>query len=434
MLVIIGANGRTGVEILKLALARGLPVRPVCRDDRDTRVLDGVVDVQRISYADPDHPASLAPVMVGARQVVIAIDARVAGPGAPLYQDHAGGHCIQAATEAGAEVALYLSVAGGYRWSPSRLNRRAFHLDRWVRRSQGRWSMMRFSCFHDEVIEGHVRPPDGGRPHPVPPSSRYAPLSRADAARVVVGCLPTLVAGRTIYVGGPEMLYTRQVEQLIAPQVVPGSGPRTRFFPLPPGDVSVLPEATRVAVGMVPTQTLAEALAPQAAARPSPWSVPLPQRPPTGPHPADQGHDYKVLAEWGPDLRHAVHRALVEDLAHLGLPTEGVTLSFRHARAAGDRAVTSHDGTLRPLVGVRAEGPTGEVLHKAPVDFLHDPLARELRIWWRREDGAIPREIWRELDLGVKRRAVMDPAFAADGRVQAFSDGHEQVRAEGAEA
>ena len=424
MLVIIGANGRTGVEILKLALAQGVAVRPVCRDDKDSLALQGVVDVQQLCYADPDQPTSLPAVMQGARQVIVAIDPRVAGPGSPLYQDHAGDHCIDAATEAGAEVVLYLSVSGGYRWSPSQLNRRAFHLDKWVRRSLGRWSMMRFSCFHDEVIEGHVRPPDGGRPHPLPRSSRYAPLSRADAARVVMGSMPSLVAGRTIYVGGPQMLYTDEVERFIAPHRVAGSGPRTRFFPLPPGDVSVLPEATRVAVGMVPSETLEQALSGRPSA-PGRLSPPPSPRPDPSPDPADLGQDYKVTAEWGPELRRVVHRQLIEDLARLGLRTEGVRLSFRHARPHGARAVKVHDGTLRPLVGVRAEDAAGAVLHKGTVELLHDGLARELRLWWRREDGAIPAELWRALDLGVKRRAAADPAFAEDARVRAFQDGNE---------
>lgn len=442
MLVIIGANGRLGVEVLRLALERGVAVRPVCRDDRDTRVLDGVVDVQRISYADPDHPASLAPVMQGARQVVICIDPRVAGPGAPMYGDHAGGNCIAAATEAGAEVALYVSVAGGYRWSPSRLNRRAFHLDRWVRRSQGLWSMLRIASFHDEVIEGHVRPPDGGRPHPVPRSSRFSPISRRDAARVIVENLGRLVAGRTIYVGGPRMYYSHELEAAIAPHVVPGSGPKTRFFPLPPGDLAVLPSATRVSAGFVPGETLEEALAatgaaarraprplvapplagdaPADGAPPPPGPAPLSGRPEPGPHPADQGQGYKITQPWTPALRRTIHAQLVEDLARLGLPTDGVQLDLRYARVRCERVAQVHDGELRELIGVRALGPGGEVLHKGGLSFLHDELARELRVWWTRPDASIPEPLWRELDLGVQRRAAADPAFADDPRIRTF--------------
>ncbi|MCB9778516.1 MAG: NAD(P)H-binding protein [Alphaproteobacteria bacterium] len=425
MLVVIGANGRTGLEILRLALASGRQVRPVCRDDRDTRVLEGIVSVQDICYADPDDPESLGAVMEGARQVVIAIDPRVAGPGAPMYGDHAGATCIEAATRAGAEVALYLSVAGGYRWSARRLNRRAFHLDRWVRQSTGRWSMMRFSCFHDEVIEGHVRPPDGGRPHTLPASSRWAPLSRADAARAVLGSLDDLVSGRTIYVGGPRVYSDQQLAAVIAPHVVPGSGAKTRFFVLPPGDLAVLPSATRVALGFSATETLEAALSPGEAgpsSEPAPAAAPPPpmaQRPPPGPHPADAGRDYKITADWGPDLRRVIHSALVEDLGRLGLPTDGVTVDLRYARAADDRRAVAHDGTLQALTGVRVLDSEGAVLHKGAVEFLHDALAQELRLWWVRDDGQIPEPVWRSLDLGVQRRARIDRHFADDARVQA---------------
>ena len=37
MLVVVGANGRTGIEVVKEALRRGRAVRAVVRDDRDAR-------------------------------------------------------------------------------------------------------------------------------------------------------------------------------------------------------------------------------------------------------------------------------------------------------------------------------------------------------------------------------------------------------------
>ena len=80
MLVIFGANGRTGVEILKAALRLGRDVRPVVRDDRDARNLDKIIDVQRICYADPEHPDAISAVLDGATQIVSCIDARTAGP------------------------------------------------------------------------------------------------------------------------------------------------------------------------------------------------------------------------------------------------------------------------------------------------------------------------------------------------------------------
>ena len=74
MLVVVGANGRTGIEVVKEALRRGRHVRAVVRDDRDARNLDDVIDVQHISYADPEYYAALVPALEGATEVIAAID------------------------------------------------------------------------------------------------------------------------------------------------------------------------------------------------------------------------------------------------------------------------------------------------------------------------------------------------------------------------
>ena len=100
MLVDVGANGRTGVEIIREALRRGRDVRAVVRDDRDARNLDDVIDVQHISYADPDHPTSLPSALEGASVVIIAIDPRTGGPGTPIYSDEAAPNAVRAAADA----------------------------------------------------------------------------------------------------------------------------------------------------------------------------------------------------------------------------------------------------------------------------------------------------------------------------------------------
>ena len=110
MLVVVGANGRTGIEVVKEALRRGRQVRAVVRDDRDARNLDDVIDVQHISYADPEHYAALVPALQGATEVIAAIDPRTGGPGAPVYGDEAAPNVIRAAKDAGANAIIYLSV------------------------------------------------------------------------------------------------------------------------------------------------------------------------------------------------------------------------------------------------------------------------------------------------------------------------------------
>ena len=118
MLVVVGANGRTGIEVVKEALRRGRQVRAVVRDDRDARNLDDVIDVQHISYADPEHYAALVPALEGATEVIAAIDPRTGGPGAPVYGDEAAPNVIRAAKDAGANAIIYLSVMGRFAGLP----------------------------------------------------------------------------------------------------------------------------------------------------------------------------------------------------------------------------------------------------------------------------------------------------------------------------
>ena len=80
MLVIVGANGLTGLETLREAQARGWPVRAIVRDDRDLDRIKGLADVQTLSYADPMVPDALDAVMEGATAVVSCIDPRTSGP------------------------------------------------------------------------------------------------------------------------------------------------------------------------------------------------------------------------------------------------------------------------------------------------------------------------------------------------------------------
>ena len=152
--------------------------------------MDDVIDVQHISYADPEHYAALVPALEGATEVIAAIDPRTGGPGAPVYGDEAAPNVIRAAKDAGANAIIYLSVMGAFRWSPNRLNRRAFHLDRGVRAQDAPWTVLRVSTYIDELIDGHVRPPDGGRPHKIDSSSRYSPVSRREVARMALDWPP----------------------------------------------------------------------------------------------------------------------------------------------------------------------------------------------------------------------------------------------------
>ncbi len=456
MLVVFGANGRTGREIVREAKDRGWSVRPVVRDDRDGRGLDRIVDVGTICYADPDHPESLPAVLEGATHVVSCINARSAGPGCPRYTDEAGAHIVRASHEAGIDKMLHLSVVGSFRWSPNPLNRRSFRLDRHVRvLKEVPWTMIRMSCYFDEIIEAHVRPPDGRRPHSIVKSGRYSPISRRDAARMVVDLMPRLVPNRTLYVGGPTVYTGEALDALVGPWREDGSGFwRTSSGALPPGDVSVSPDTTRVMVDTVPFDHFEDALDPnwvpapfptpgtettsttstpksggetnvppasEAAVPPPPGSVD------PGPHPNDEGRKLKTIAGWGPVLRRVVHSQLAEDLGRLDIATEGGLLDFRAARKRKvSRTCEVHEGTFDELTGVRFHDSDGNQAHRATATFLFDKLADVFHIWFERPDRTIPDEIWNQLDMGVQRRLAESGDFSSDPKVEAFRNGEAQ--------
>ena len=405
MLVIVGVNGRTGVEVLRLAEARGLTVRPVVRDDRDITHIKGLADVQKLCYADPTVPAALAAVFDGATRVISCIDCRTGGPGSIVYPGAAAENIVNAARNAGAERILHVSVMGAYRWSYHGLNRRAFYLEGGVRNCDAPWAIARISCYHDEVVEGYVAPPDGGRPHRFKSSGRYSPISRQDAARALLDYLERMVPGRAQALGGPRVYSGTEIDRTVAAFRIPGSSRRTRYIPLPPGDVSVATRTTLSALGWTPEITLEQALARERTEQhPAPHTVYPSGSPP--PHSLDRGDG---LPKADADLRRVVHDQLARDLERIGV-RGAAGLDFSKARP-GRRWVEVHGGQVAEMRGVRVLDPDGQEIYRGDVDVLRDRLADEFRCWWKGEE-LIPEPILRSLDLGVQRRLGRDPHFS----------------------
>ncbi|MBL8617474.1 MAG: SDR family oxidoreductase [Deltaproteobacteria bacterium] len=409
MLVVFGAGGRCGRALVRAAVAAGVDVRPIVRDDKEARALDGVVDINLVRYADPEHPAAVAQALAGGRALVSALDPRCFGHGARRLGDRASLTVLEAAAAAGIGPLVHLCVVGAYRWSPHPLNRRSFRSDRVIRLARGLpWTLLRVSCFSDELVDGHLAPPDGGRPHPIPDSARLSPVDRGELATLLVQRLSALPTRRTLYVGGPRTWTATELRALLPPGQTPAFWPwdrRTALGALPPGDLSVLPETTRVSLGASPRVPLYDAL--DAALRRAPTRPGLVRTDaPLPPHPADPGGPIAALPALDADLRRFVHAALIEDLGRLGLPTTGVRLDWSAARpvpGALPRAIAG--GALGPAEGLVVRGPGGERLYEGGLRLHWDALGESLSVWFARPNGAMPAEVWERLDLGVQRRA-----------------------------
>lgn len=420
MLVVFGANGRTGSAIVAEALERGMTVRAIVRDDRDVNGLPTNLGLESISYADPTAPRSLPAVLQGATHVISCIDPRTSGPGCIVYPGEAAEHIVRASGDVGAESILHVSVMGAYRWSYSSLNRKAFYLEGGVRNCDAPWAILRVSCYHDEVIEGHIAPPDGGKPSPFKKSSRYSPVSRKDAARMILDHMKNFKAGRSPCVGGPEVFTGTQLAAATQQWLKPGTGKKTTYAGLPPGDVSVAPHTTRQLIGWIPETRINDVLEQKKTAPKVTEAAPVYANRNPQPHTTDRGKSGAALNPLNVTLRRIVHTQLAEDLSRVAPDADYSTLCFSNARR-GKHKEQAHDGTMHTYGGVRALDEHDQVVYKGKVNFLRDELAEVFFCWW--DTGEIPQRIWDQLNMGVRRRLRKNPRFAGDPRVETSRSG-----------
>lgn len=430
MIVVFGANGKTGIEVVKEAMRRGLAVRPIARNDHDTYRLEQVVDVNQIAFADAEHPEAIQAVIQDATCIVSCIDSRTAGFGAPQYTPDAGANIIEVASQHNITKMLHVSVMGGYRWSPNPLNRQTFHMDIRIRRLKVPWTMLRVSCYHDEIEDGHVRPPDGGKPHTFRDSSRYSPVSRADTGRVICNLLPDLIPNRTWLLGGPKVFVGKELEKVCKPYRK-NSSKRSAYGGLPHGDFSVATSTSEIMVGWVPTETLEWFLDPKTHPLPKGDDSPFWNRPDPKPHWSDQGEATGVLRSLDAGLRFALHKQLMEALEHhVDLKVdEQMKLTFRHTTVWEDIPAQNVYGTsFQALQNVQVRIDTG-TLFSGNVAFIYDELADDLQIWWQMEDTLeIPEHIWHQLDLGIRRRLIFHPLWQHAKLVREYAaERHERV-------
>ena len=436
MLVVFGANGLTGIEVIKEAKLRGIPVRPIARNDHDTHRLQEILPVNEICYADANHPDSIESVLSDATAVVSCIDSRTAGFASPIYDPMAAANIVQVAHKLQISKMLHLSVMGGYRWSPNPLNKRSYHLDIRLRRLQVPWTMLRVSCYHDEIIHGHIRPPDGGTPHAFRASSRYSPVSRRDTARVICNLLPDLIPNRTWLLGGPKVYRGIELQSLIKQYATKGNL-STHYGALPHGDFSVAPQTTEIMVGWIPTETVEWMLDPQnhPIHQQTPTS-PFWNRPEPTPHRMDQG-ETSILSALSAGTRFAVYQGLEMDMPNLlqtmaipNIPTEEISLDCTRAKFATDLfSDRVHQNILSPIANIDIIH-NGRSIHSGHMQYIYDELADSLHIWWtdNLQQPVIPAHIWKEVDLGVRRRLGNHTFWKNSTSVREFfADRHERV-------
>lgn len=415
-LAVIGASGRTGLGVMRAALAQGIELFPVLESDRQLRPIAGMVPAGNERYADYTSTPAMVAALHGCTHVISAIQPRCTGPGFTVHDGAAVEAILAALQQLGLERLLWCSTQGAYHWSPHVPSKLGYELEINVKRRPGPWAIVKFSAYHDEILDAYVAPGDGGRPRAVPTNGHWSPISRDDAGRLLLACLGRIPEGRAQCLGGPELLMADQLARVVAQRASSGRGRPTRCPGLPDGDHAVLLEDTLTTAGILPTEKLGPWLDAQllgAGERAAPTSV-YPRGDP-GLSPLDSGLELALWDATGPVLRRVVHELMGADLRARGLAPAQLDFSVASTRAPH---VEVHGGTLSTLRGVRALDADGAVLLEGEVNWLRDELAEELRVFFGRR---IPDATWDELDVGVRRRLADDVRYKRDKRVRAYA-------------
>ena len=224
MILIVGATGSIGREVVRLLAERGLPFRALSRDVQRSRSLPGWQDVEVIA-GDPADPASLTAAFQGVDQVVLI------PPSGPTW-NASEKNLIDAAKHAGVKYVVKISTVGVNPDAPSMSQ--SFHAQGESLLAQSgiphtilrpNSFMQNFVVFYAQGIrkDGVVYQCTGNVP--------TAMIDTRDIAAIVVRLLTEEGhAGKTYELSGPEAIDYTQAAQKIGAAI----GRDIRYMDLPP--------------------------------------------------------------------------------------------------------------------------------------------------------------------------------------------------------
>lgn len=215
VVLVVGAGGRTGQEVVAAARAAGHAVRALVRDGSQAGFPDGVTVVR----GDVRDPASLAAAMRGARHVISAIGAgRGEAGNGPEQVDYRGvANLADAAAAAGVQHFVLVSSAGVTR-EDHILNKMFDNVLKW--KARGEDALRASGVGYTIVRPGGLTNAPGGQKgvRLVQGDSDTGYIARADVARVCVAALSSAAArGRTFEVVNADVPPPQDWDALFAP-------------------------------------------------------------------------------------------------------------------------------------------------------------------------------------------------------------------------
>jgi len=222
MVIVTGAAGKTGGEVVRLLSARGIRVRALVRDPARTKGLTG--PGVEVVVGDLTRPASLDPAFRGADKMFL-----VSSPDPNVEKLH--GNAIEAAKRAGIRQVVRLSAHSASQASPVLLLRVHGEVDELLSRSGLSFTILRpHAFFQNTLFSASTVASDGV----IYGASRDGAIPMIDNRDVALAAAAVLTAnghsGRIYDLTGPEALTQAQVaEKLSAVLERP-----VRYVDLPP--------------------------------------------------------------------------------------------------------------------------------------------------------------------------------------------------------
>ncbi len=221
MIVVTGATGTVGSEVVRQLVAAGERPRALVRDPDKARARFGQY-VEHVT-GDLDRPETLAPGLAGADRVFLLTRQSSRQP----QQERA---VVDAAARAGVRHLVKLSVFRADERSPLQIARQHGEMERAATQSGLVYTFIRPVFFMQNLL-GMVRE---GAIHTAAEDGRVAMVDARDVAAVAVDALTSRgCEGQTYTLTGPQALCFDEVAEILSKQ----TGKRIRHVRIPPNAV-----------------------------------------------------------------------------------------------------------------------------------------------------------------------------------------------------